>query len=80
MSCDHNSYLPAHPVVAHLSCKTLTVQGNFCRKCGKALTTNNTILMDNELLPEEWLAAILEEACTWKYKNLGDVIEYKQKS
>lgn len=80
MNCDHDhsSYSHAHPVVAHLSCKTLTVQGNFCRRCGKALTTDNTIFMDNELLPEEWLTAIFEDSCVWGYKNLDDIMKFRQ--
>ena len=83
MSCNHgDSHVPFEDrmAVAHLSCRSLTVMGNYCRRCGKALTANNTILMDNGLLPEEYKNFLYEEGQIMAYENLDDVIEYKQKS
>jgi hypothetical protein len=60
-------------LVAHLSCRCVTVDANFCRKCGEPLTAENTAPVNESKLSCCDLNAVMREACFLDYEDLSQV-------
>jgi hypothetical protein len=61
-------------LVAHLSCRAITIRANFCRCCGKALNRHNTFDLAHQNFPKEYLDCLFEKGQYLIYESLQDII------
>lgn len=61
-------------LLAHLSCRSITVNANFCRHCGKPLTENNTVEVPDAALPADLVHDIRYNAMVGYYSDLDEML------